>query len=72
MLSKLILVSSLSSDNVSVSSGSNERVLAAFFDYLKVEKGLARLSVIAYRRDLLQLAEHLEKQNRTLVKARTE
>jgi integrase/recombinase XerD len=53
-----------------VSSGSNERVLAAFFDYLKVEKGLARLSVTAYQRDLLQLAEHLEKSNRTLIKAR--
>jgi len=53
-----------------VSSGSNERVLAAFFDYLKVEKGLARLTVTAYQRDLLQFAEHLEKSNRTLIKAR--
>ncbi len=52
-----------------VSSGPNERVLAAFFDYLKVEKGLARLTVIAYQRDLLQFAEHLEPQ-RTLIKAR--
>ena len=53
-----------------MSSGSNERVLAAFFDYLKVEKGLARLTVTAYQRDLLQFAEHLEKSNRTLIKAR--
>ncbi len=53
-----------------MSSGSNERVLAAFFDYLKVEKGLARLTVTAYQRDLLQFAEHLEKSNRTLLKAR--
>jgi integrase/recombinase XerD len=52
------------------SAASNERVLLAFFDYLKVEKGLARLSVVAYRRDLLQFAEHLEPQKRTLVKAR--
>ena len=37
----------------------NEQVLAAFFDYLKVEKGLARLTVTAYRNDLLQFAEHL-------------
>jgi integrase/recombinase XerD len=55
-----------------VSSGTNERLLAAFFDYLKVEKGLARLTVIAYQRDLLQFAEHLENQKRTLAKARRE
>ena len=53
-----------------MSAGSNERVLLAFFDYLKVEKGLARLSVVAYQRDLLQFAEHLEPQKRTLMKAR--
>ena len=54
----------------SVSSNSNERILLAFFDYLKVEKGLAKLSVVAYRSDLLQFAEHLEKQKRTLIKAK--
>ncbi|HWR13308.1 MAG TPA: site-specific tyrosine recombinase [Terriglobales bacterium] len=52
------------------SAATNERVLLAFCDYLKVEKGLARLSVTAYRRDLLQFAEHLEKQRRTLIKAK--
>jgi integrase/recombinase XerD len=57
---------------VQVSSGSNERVLTAFLDYLKVEKGLARLTAVAYQRDLLQFAEHLEKSNRTLLKARRE
>jgi integrase/recombinase XerD len=55
---------------VQVTSGSNERVLAAFFDYLKVEKGLARLTVTAYQRDLMQFAEHLEPHKRTLMKAR--
>jgi integrase/recombinase XerD len=55
---------------VQVSSTSNERVLLAFFDYLKVEKGLARLTVTAYQRDLLQFAEHLENVKRTLVKAK--
>jgi integrase/recombinase XerD len=59
-----------SSDNTQVSSSTNEHVLAAFFDYLKVEKGLARLTVTAYQRDLLQFAEHLEKEKRTLVKAK--
>ena len=54
----------------SSSSSSNAQVLAAFLDYLKVEKGLARLSVTAYHRDLLQFAEHLEKSRRTLIKAR--
>ena len=42
-------------------------MLAAFFDYLKVEKGLARLSVSAYKNDLLQFAETLKK---PLLKAR--
>jgi integrase/recombinase XerD len=53
-----------------VSSSSNERLLAAFSDYLKVEKGLARLSVSAYNRDLLQFAEHLDKDKRILAKAK--
>ncbi len=48
-------------------TAANERVLAAFFDYLKVEKGLARLSVNAYRTDLLQFGEMLKK---PLLKAR--
>jgi integrase/recombinase XerD len=54
------------------SANSNERVLFAFLDYLKVEKGLARLSVTAYRRDLQQFAEHLENRRRTLAKAKRE
>jgi integrase/recombinase XerD len=49
---------------------SNERVLASFRDYLKVEKGLARLTVAAYTRDIGQFAEFLEKRKRTFVAAR--
>lgn len=49
---------------------SNERVLAAFRDYLKVEKGLAKLTVEAYTRDLGQFAALLEKRKRTFVSAR--
>lgn len=52
------------------SSIPNAQVLASFLDYLKVEKGLARLSVNAYHGDLLQFAEHLEKSRRPLIKAR--
>ncbi len=51
---------------------SNENLLAAFAAYLKVEKGLARLSVSAYLSDLLQFAEFLESRKRTLVSARRE
>jgi len=43
--------------------------LTAFVSYLKVEKGLSPLTVEAYRGDLVQLAEFLEKRNRTLLNA---
>jgi integrase/recombinase XerD len=48
---------------------SNERVLISFLDYLKIEKGLARLTVAAYTRDIGQFVEFLEKRNRTLIDA---
>jgi integrase/recombinase XerD len=48
----------------------NQRHLAGFLDYLKIEKGLARLTVAAYERDLLQFAEFLEKRRRVLASAR--
>lgn len=44
--------------------------MAAFVDYLKVEKGLARLTVSAYTADLLQFAEFLEGRRRVLTSAR--
>lgn len=52
----------------------NEKVLAGFADYLKVEKGLARLSVTAYLRDLRQFAASLDDQKppRPLLRARGE
>lgn len=62
------------SDNAhtkSVSSGlSNERILASFVDYLKVEKGLAPLSVAAYTSDMGQFAGFLEKRRRAVITAR--
>jgi integrase/recombinase XerD len=48
----------------------NARVLYGFLDYLKIEKGLASLTVSAYSRDIGQFAEFLEKQKRTLLVAR--
>jgi len=44
------------------------RELASFIDYLKIEKGLASLSVSAYTRDISQFASFLKK--RPLIKAR--
>ena len=44
-------------------------ILFAFLSYLTVEKGLSPLTVDAYRGDLRQLAEFLEKRKRTLLNA---
>jgi integrase/recombinase XerD len=48
----------------------NARVLSGFLDYLRIEKGLAVLSINAYATDLLQFAEFLEKKRRLLMTAR--
>ena len=46
------------------------RLLSSFLDYLKIEKGLAPLSVSAYRSDLVQFSEFLRKPKRGLREAR--
>jgi integrase/recombinase XerD len=48
----------------------NVRLVTSFLDYLKVEKGLAPLSVSAYRSDLEQFTEFLQKRKRGLRDAR--
>jgi len=48
----------------------NQRVVRRFLDYLKVEKGLASLTVSAYESDLEQFAEFLEAKRRDLAAAR--
>jgi integrase/recombinase XerD len=48
----------------------NARVVSGFLDYLKVEKGLAPLTISAYTSDIGQFAEYLEKSKRTLTNAR--
>ena len=53
-----------------MASGANARVLSGFLDYLRIEKGLAGLSISAYTTDILQFAEFLEKRERLLLTAR--
>jgi len=48
----------------------NALVLAGFLDYLRIEKGLAPLSISAYTTDISQFAEFLEKRRRALLTAR--
>lgn len=48
----------------------NSRVLSGFLDYLNVEKGLAPLSVAAYRTDVLQFSGFLRARHRSLLQAR--
>jgi integrase/recombinase XerD len=53
-----------------VSSDVNFRVVSGFLDYLKVEKGLAPLTVAAYTTDVGQFTGFLVKRKRTLLNAR--
>jgi integrase/recombinase XerD len=55
---------------VHVSSDSSSAVVRRFLDYLKIEKGLAPLTVSAYTSDISQFNEFLQKQERTLLNAR--
>src|SRR5271157_2807896 len=53
-----------------MSSEANSRVVSSFLDYLRIEKGLARLSISAYTTDTYQFCEFLEKRKRLLLTAR--
>ena len=53
-----------------VPSEANSRVVSGFLDYLKIEKGLAPLTVAAYTTDVGQFTGFLEKRKRTLQNAR--
>ena len=53
-----------------MSSEPNSRVLSGFLDYLRIEKGLAPLTISAYSTDILQFAEFVEKRKRILLTAR--
>jgi integrase/recombinase XerD len=52
-----------------VTSTTDSRVVDGFKDYLKIEKGLAPLTVAAYTTDIGQFASHLGKHKRTLLNA---
>src|SRR5579859_4722128 len=61
------------SDNAhtfAMASEANSRVLSGFLDYLRIEKGLAPLSISAYSTDILQFAQFLEKRKQHLLAAR--
>ena len=55
-----------------MSSEPNGRTLSDFLDYLRVERGSAKLTISAYSRDLYQFAEFLEKRKLPLTSARRE
>ena len=48
----------------------NSHILSGFLEYLRIEKGLAPLSVRAYETDICQFADFLEKRKRSLLSAR--
>jgi integrase/recombinase XerD len=52
-----------------MASDANSRVLSSFLDYLRIEKGLARLTIGAYTTDICQFTEFLEKRKRSLLVA---
>ncbi len=50
----------------------DQRIVESFRDYLRVEKGLATLTVSSYQSDLVQFAEFLQAKRRELLQARRE
>ena len=55
-----------------MASEANARVLSGFLDYLRVERGLAKLTIAAYTSDLAQFCEFLESRHLLLTTARRE
>lgn len=53
-----------------MASEANARVLSGFLDYLRIEKGLAALSIGAYTTDIGQFADFVEKRKRALLTVR--
>jgi integrase/recombinase XerD len=55
-----------------MASDANARILSAFLDYLRVERGSAKLTIAAYTSDLAKFAEFLEERGRLVTSARRE
>ena len=55
-----------------MASDANARTLSAFLDYLRVERGSAKLTIAAYASDLAQFAQFLESRHVLLSRARRE
>jgi integrase/recombinase XerD len=55
-----------------MASEANQRTLSAFLDYLRVERGSAKLTIAAYSSDLVQFAEFLERRRIVLRAAKRE
>jgi integrase/recombinase XerD len=55
-----------------MASDANARTLSAFLDYLRVERGSAKLTIAAYTSDLTQFTEFLEGRRQSLSGARRE
>ena len=53
-----------------MASDANTRTLSSFLDYLRVERGSAKLTIAAYTSDLAQFAEFLERRKQNLTGAR--
>ena len=53
-----------------MSKDSNDPVVTSFMDYLRIEKGLAPLSIGAYRTDIAQFSDFLKTKKRALLTAR--
>ena len=53
-----------------MASDANLPLLSSFLDYLRIEKGLAALSISAYSTDICQFSEFLGKKKRLLLTAR--
>ena len=55
-----------------MSTAVNSHTVRGFLDYLRIEKGLAPLTLSAYTSDIQQFSEYLQKRKRTLLTTRRE
>jgi integrase/recombinase XerD len=68
----IVIYGSGKAAHTEIMRASDQRLLQSFRDYLRVEKGLAALTVSSYQSDLAQFAEFLHGRRRELLEARRE